>query len=301
MNNQNKWLQPAARWFCRQRWIRFGIRDHIARYVENPDTTKGSTFKQPFFGGVYTGNTGNFIDWSARYFGSYAIEELELLGDVAAASEGPFAAVDIGANVGNHSLYLGLKRYDGRILAFEPNPGAMALLTQKLKANPQARILAIQKALSNKSGRLLLSLPDHANIGVASLEKAVGSRSVTVDVCRGDDVAEIDSLPQINVIKIDVEGHELQVLAGLKRSLAKHYPAVFFEWQGGSIIGIQPLFPEGYNFYRFRGDQNLGFFFARPGYGLQLLPPDCITKLVNILAWPPNRLLPANLSARLFR
>ena len=36
----------------RQRWIRFGLRDRIARLVENPDTTHASLFVQPFFGGL---------------------------------------------------------------------------------------------------------------------------------------------------------------------------------------------------------------------------------------------------------
>ena len=77
-----KVLQPLARWLGRRRWIRFGIRDRFARFVENPDRTRGHAFRQPFFGGVYVGNTGNFIDWSARYFGAYCVEELELFADL---------------------------------------------------------------------------------------------------------------------------------------------------------------------------------------------------------------------------
>jgi FkbM family methyltransferase len=301
MSNQANLLQPAARWLCRQRWIRFGARDRLARYAENPDASNGCNFRQPYFGGICTGNTSNFIDWSARYFGAYAIEELDLLGDIADAGPAPFVAIDIGANVGNHSLYLGLRSKAGQIIAFEPNPGAMALLKQKLNANPQARILAIQKALSDRAGRLNLSLPDHANIGVASFEKKVGSKSVAVDVCRGDEAAEIKALLQVNLIKIDVEGHELEVLSGIQETLVKHQPSVFLEWKGGSLRSVQSLFPPGYIFYRFRGDQNFAFFFAMPGYGLQLLQPDCTLKLCNILAWPPNKRLPASLAARLFR
>ena len=75
-------LRPLARCLGRMRWIRFGIRDRFARFVENPDRTLGYAFRQSFFGGVYVGNTGNFIDWSARYFGAYCIEELDLFADL---------------------------------------------------------------------------------------------------------------------------------------------------------------------------------------------------------------------------
>ena len=77
-----KVLQPLARWLGRKRWIRFGIRDRFARFVENPDRTQGHPFCQPFFGGMYVGDAGNFIDWSARYFGAYCIVVLVVFADL---------------------------------------------------------------------------------------------------------------------------------------------------------------------------------------------------------------------------
>jgi|688.fasta_scaffold376947_3 hypothetical protein len=128
-----KVLQPLARWLGRKRWIRFGIRDRFARFVEDPDRTQGHEFRQPFFGGVYVGHTGNFIDWSARYFGAYCIEELVLFADLcgkdASAGEG---VIDVGANVGHHSIYYALEGFE--VFSFEPNPGAMDLLRQKTAA-----------------------------------------------------------------------------------------------------------------------------------------------------------------------
>lgn len=291
-------LRPFARWLGRQRWIRFGIRDRVARAAENPDTTSSHHFQQFFFGGVYAGSTGNFIDWSARYFGAYAIEELDLIADIVGSTADFQAAIDIGANVGNHALRIGLM--GGRVVAFEPNPQAMLLLQQKIRVNPNVNVLAVRRGLSDRQGQLLLSLPNHCNLGTASFEKKVGTRSIDVDICRGDEADEIKALSRLDFVKIDVEGHELKVLAGLQKTLATYCPSVFFEWQGGSLADVKSLFPNGYSFYRFLGDQTLAFFFAKPGYRLQPLPARAAPKLCNILAWPSTP-LPACLAPRLCR
>jgi FkbM family methyltransferase len=293
-----KFLQPLARWLGRQRWIRFGIRDRFARLVENPDRTRGHPFCQPFFGGVYEGNTGNFIDWSSRYFGAYAREELDLFVDLYSQpllDRG--AVIDVGANVGNHSLFYALQ--GAQVLSFEPNPAAMALLKRKLAANAQLNLHPIEMGLSSRAERLALWLPDHANLGTASLEKAVGSVSVNVDVDCGDQIEQIQRLKHIGWIKIDVEGHELAALLGLQQTIAKHRPPVFFEWNGGGDFSqLLSLFPEGYSFHRFVGDQNVMKIFGRPGYRLQPLTIGIEPALSNVLAWPSKQ-LPRDLSHRL--
>ncbi len=293
-------LRPLARWLGRQRWIRFGIRDRFARAVENPVLTHGQQFRQSFSGGSYVGNTGNFIDWSARYFGAYGREELDLFADlyIAAAAKGRGGAViDVGANVGHHSLFYGLMGAD--VLSFEPNPVAMALLKQKVAANPSVRIHAIQKGLSDRADRLLLSIPNNNNLGSASLVKQVGSTSVVVEVCCGDQVEEIQCQQQIDLIKIDVEGHELHTLAGLRQTIATHLPPVFFEWNGGGRFAeAKSIFPKCYVFYRFLGDQTVAFLLNRPGYRLQPLDSATEPELCNVLAWPTYP-LPMHFSQRL--
>ena len=297
-----KVLQPLARWLGRQRWIRFGIRDRFARLVENPDRTRGHAFRQLFFGGVYVGNTGNFIDWSARYFGAYCLEELDLFVDLcshaASARVGLGGVIDVGANVGNHSLFYALQ--GAEVFSFEPNPSAMDLLSQKTTANPGLRIHLIQKGLSEREDRLALSIPDGSNLGTASLAKAVGSRSVMVEVGCGDQMEVIRQIKRVDWIKIDVEGHEFSALLGLRQTIANHRPPVFFEWNGGgNFAQLLSLFPGAYSFYRLEGDQNVAKIFASFGYRLHPLPIGTEPAPCNLLAWP-SRQLPVDLSHRLF-
>jgi FkbM family methyltransferase len=281
-------LQPLARWLGRQRWLRFGIRNRLARLAEHPNRSRGRTFRQPFFGGTYVGNTSNYIDWSARYFGAYAMEELELFADAYHHGVGGGAVIDVGANVGNHSLCYALLGAD--VYSFEPNPAAMELFRLKVAANPTLSIHPFQMGLSDRTDRLSLSLPDHSNLGTASLEKTVGSSSVSVDVHCGDEMQQIQRLKHIIWIKIDVEGHDLFALAGLRQTIARHRPPVFFEWNGGGrFCEAKALFPEGYDFYRILSDRIFALLFSKPGYRLQVLPDDPDLGLTNVLAWPSER------------
>jgi len=294
-----KLLQPFARWLGRQQFIRFGIRDRLARAVDNPNRMRGHTFRQAFFGGEYEGCTGNFIDWSARYFGAYAREELDLFADLCGhAAESGGAVIDVGANVGHHSLFYALQGFE--VFSFEPNPAAMELLMRKLEYNPILRIHPFQRGLSDRSDRLALSIPDHTNLGTSSLEKAVGPNSVAVEVCCGDQMLQIQQLQRVDWIKIDVEGHEIPVLVGLRHTIAKHRPPVFFEWNGvGCFADVVKLFPENYSLYSFLGDQNFAGVFARPGYRLHLLRADADPGEGNMLAWP-SRQMPERLSHRVW-
>ena len=65
--------------FTRMRFLRFGLRDRIARLVHNPDKAQNKNFEVNFFRKKYIGNFSVYIDWSTYYFGAYAIEELEFI------------------------------------------------------------------------------------------------------------------------------------------------------------------------------------------------------------------------------
>lgn len=270
----------------RIRWLRFGLRDRLARLIENPDSTTGRAFTQPFFGGTYSGNTSNFIDWSVCYFGAYAVAELECFAELFPSSKARNVVVlDVGANVGHHSLFFGLMGASG--IAFEPNPKAASLARAKLNANRLSRWRLEELALSDHEGVMNLYLPDGCNLGTASLEKRVGARTVQVPVLAGDRCPSIQQLSQVDYIKIDVEGHELSVLRGLSQTLRRHRPVVFFEWNDREPFHeVHDVFPEGYTFRTFHADQPFAVLFNRPGYRLSLLPPAAQPGVSNLLAIP---------------
>lgn len=152
----------------------------------------------------------------------YEAEELELI-KRHCTGEGVF--VDIGANVGNHSVYASRFLRCSRIVPFEPNQAAIAIMRENLQlnrcSNVDTRFLGI--ALAGKKGRLRQATPDANNLGhTLYLEDGTGDiQAIDGDALIGDEPIEF--------IKIDVEGMELEILSGLERTIKRWQPAIFVE------------------------------------------------------------------------
>lgn len=125
------------------------------------------------------------------------------------------SALDVGAHVGNHALYLaavcGLTVY-----AFEPDPATFARLVENMKRNPGLPVLAVPAAAGARTER--------ARIGPAMT--VIPDPAGDVQVLRVDDFVELDDLV---LVKIDVEGAEPDVLAGMVRNLSRCRPIVYAE------------------------------------------------------------------------
>ena len=95
--------------------------------------------------------------------------ERRVLADAVKRKSGPFAFVDIGANVGLYSLYLA-SCGDVRTLAIEPQPGILERLRFHLAANPSAKVDVQHVALSDREGEVTLILND-SDSGGTHLDK----------------------------------------------------------------------------------------------------------------------------------
>lgn len=134
--------------------------------------------------------------------------------------------VDVGANVGYlTSLAAARAGASGSVMAFEPHPGVFAVLAANVarwRAPGVASVQTHQSALSDRDGTAELNTGAnfHENMGLSTLnpvEARAGDGAVPVAVQQLDDVLGGRS---IGVLKIDVEGHEPEVLRGAARLLA---------------------------------------------------------------------------------
>lgn len=133
--------------------------------------------------------------------------------------------LDIGANLGVYSLRMANYMRRGNIYSFEPIPRIRNLFSRSVFLNGYTDRIAIYPyALSDKEGEATLSVPcGHA--GGASLGGVGGDATgITVDVKRLDDLFPEDF--SCGLIKLDVEGHELHVLRGMRNILARSKDAV---------------------------------------------------------------------------
>ena len=142
--------------------------------------------------------------------------------DMAAA-----AAIDIGANIGNHSLYF--SDYFKHVYSFEPSPRTFKLLS--INAELMNNITCFDVGISDSNRSAQLSSSGH-NIGGASVTEALTDPSQTVELRILDSFAE---LKDIKLIKIDVEGHELPVIMGAKNTILKNQPIILFEQHWSSF------------------------------------------------------------------
>src|SRR5215216_1294268 len=135
--------------------------------------------------------------------------------------------VDVGANVGEFTLTaaaaVGLQ---GTVLAFEPQPEVFRLISESVRHNGLKNVRLVQAAVSDRSGEATLFWPESGNSGIASLANTATGISVGVSSVTLDDVVESKQVGRVDVLKVDVEGHEPQVLDGGIKMLKTHKPCV---------------------------------------------------------------------------
>jgi FkbM family methyltransferase len=191
-------------------------------------------FECSFFGFRYKGRLDHWIDRHVWLFGAYAPAELNFLSFAASvlrANVNRVSYFDIGANVGHHTLFMAA--YADDVYAFEPSPEACSELRSKIKSNNLSHINIYEIALGDHDAAGLLGsgLPD--NPGSRSLVWTLdAARDEVVQIRIGDFFMREIAAPKINLLKVDVEGFEKNVFAGLKDTLRRDRPIILFELIG---------------------------------------------------------------------
>ncbi len=133
--------------------------------------------------------------------------------------------LDIGANIGNHSVYWAVKTDARRIYSFEPVKDFFKILKKNVEINKlNNKIKIFNIGLSNKKINGSVSFYDRKNIGGTHVKQDPNG-NLLLDKLDNIKIEE----SAIDFVKIDVEGHELEVLQGARETLLKYKPIVFVE------------------------------------------------------------------------
>jgi FkbM family methyltransferase len=140
--------------------------------------------------------------------------------------------VDVGANIGTHTVYALRSGQFARAVAFEPEPKNARLLAMNLEANGLAHVATIvAKAAGNAPGTAVLHLHprNKAAHAIAAPPSVDGRDRLDVPVVRVEDaLRELGlSADRLGLIWIDVEGYEPEVIQGLGELLARKIPIAF--------------------------------------------------------------------------
>jgi FkbM family methyltransferase len=138
--------------------------------------------------------------------------------------------LDIGANFGAYTLVLAdVVGGEGRVHAFEPGGEALAQLRYNVEVlNPTLQVSVWPFALSDRSGQVSLYHVGGA-LTTFSLGGEDGDGSELVETLTLDSWFESNPSFAVDLIKIDIEGHELRALQGGVHMLARFRPTVMFE------------------------------------------------------------------------
>lgn len=126
---------------------------------------------------------------------------------------------DVGANIGTHTLlFAAVVGPQGRVVAFEPEPGTRAKLITNVELNNFTNVTVRGEALSDQNGSRTLFVTGELGTGLPSFYRK--GRAVEVHTAACDSFVSSGLLPQPNVVKIDVEGAEREVLLGMRQTLS---------------------------------------------------------------------------------
>jgi FkbM family methyltransferase len=196
------------------------------------------------WGDAISFNPNEDIGRSLRAFGLYDLSLSEVLWRLTSPGS---RVLDIGGNVGYFSLLLANRvGGEGEVHTFEPNPDLYSFLEPNIEKIKNIKLHKI--AVSDKNGEKELYKPkDYSlNTGLATLENiSNGVRVASVST------RTIDSMnfPAVDLVKIDIEGHELAALRGAEKTLMGVKDVIFEEHniKGSGVKEI--LLSQGFNIF----------------------------------------------------
>jgi FkbM family methyltransferase len=161
-----------------------------------------------------------------------AFYELDILQSIDKILTRDSIVIDIGANIGNHTVYWGKITNVKRIYSFEPVKSTFNILSRNIEINNlNQKVMIYNVGLSDRTSRGTVVYYLLDNIGGTPVHK---SDDGDIKLERIDNIKEINDEAAIDFVKIDVEGGEKDVLNGGVEFFNKYKPMVFIE----SVKGI---------------------------------------------------------------
>jgi FkbM family methyltransferase len=159
-------------------------------------------------------------------------------------------AVDVGASYGIYATAMARAvGADGRVWAFEPTPQTADFLQYNLDLNQCSNAVLQRAAVSDRAGEVPFAIDVHSEVNAIS--GAGGRADIRVKAVTLDAAAA--GWGEVDFIKFDVEGHELEAVRGAAGFFAARSPLVMLEIKVGDRIDLRALAPLrelGYSIYR---------------------------------------------------
>lgn len=191
--------------------------------------------------------------------------------------------LDVGANVGVYTFSAATRvGPTGRVLAIEPFSECIQCLQTTVQLNQLDWVTVVAGAASDQVGKAKLALQAASELNeIIAENEAISSHFEVVNCLTLDSLIESENLSQVDYLKIDAEGHEMQVLQGGQHLMQRFKPVILYEniagLKGGNRSTAEFLLSQGYQLFRYQP------------YLKQLIPIDVDQDLetnLNLIALP---------------
>ena len=167
-------------------------------------------------------------------YAKYRSPELSLISNLVKSTQN---SIDIGANLGLFTFFM--SRASKHVFAFEPNPYPL----ENLKCLVDSNVTVLPIALGNTDGPVEIKIPHHrkgwSSNGASLASKEINDGKIINIQCRKLDSLNIEN---IGLIKIDVEGFEIEVIRGAKETILKNKPVMIIENETAHTKDTNELF-----------------------------------------------------------
>jgi FkbM family methyltransferase len=167
--------------------------------------------------------------------------------------------IDVGANVGVYTFSAAQRvTQSGRVIAVEPFSGCVENLEATCSLNQLEQVTVFRGAASDHAGQIYLSLAAASELNevVTDTKNLQQGKYEEAPCFTLDSICEQEQLSKVDFLKIDAEGHELQVLMGSQKILEKFSPVILYEniagSQGSNVEVAQYLQNIGYALFRYQ-------------------------------------------------
>lgn len=212
----------------------------------------------PYKNGIWIlSNDTHLSAWVAE-FGRLDFDG-HLLPHVAARINPDDVVIDGGAFIGDHTYCYGQRALNGTVYAFEPNKAAYVCLAKNVSSMPNVKPFNCGLGSSESWASMNLN----SNAGASHLSGGKGVKIITIDSL---------NLSKLNLIKLDIEGYELEALKGAEATIARCRPWLVLEFNTGALEQagtseeelLKWLFDRGYQITGEVGSPGLRDLFFHP-------------------------------------
>jgi FkbM family methyltransferase len=153
-------------------------------------------------------------------------------------------SLDIGANIGLSTLLIAEICPGSKVIGFEPTPTAYEHMKENVSRASGWKQISLQPLAVGKTvGTVKFATSDTASAQnhVSQSNDGIDAKMTSIDA-----FSEFHMLPFVDFIKIDIEGYEMFAIEGAHKTLLKHRPTLFFEFNERAIVHHLKMDPEEY-------------------------------------------------------